>query len=225
MTRSVLVADDQELVRAGLRVILEASGVDVVGEAADGLAAVELADRLRPDVVLMDVRMPVLDGIAATARIRGAGGPPVLVLTTFDVDEYVLDALLAGASGFLLKDAPRAELLRGIEVVADGQALLAPTATRRLVEEFVRRGRLGRGTPTAVLDELTPREREILELVARGRSNGEIAAQLYLGHATVKTHVGHVLMKLGVRDRVQAVIAAYELGVVHPGDGELPARS
>jgi DNA-binding NarL/FixJ family response regulator len=220
MTR-VLVVDDQELVRAGLRAILEASGVDVVGEAGDGAAAVKLADELDPDVVLMDVRMPVLDGIEATRRIRAGGeeSPRVLVLTTFDLDEYVFEALRAGASGFLLKDAPRAELLRAIEVIADGEALLAPTATRRLVEDFARRRAAAPPVSARSLEVLTPRERDVLELIARGLSNGEIADRLVVGEATVKTHVGRVLAKLGLRDRVQAVIRAYEVGLVNPGEG------
>jgi DNA-binding NarL/FixJ family response regulator len=219
MTR-VLVVDDQELVRAGLRAILEASGVDVVGEAGDGTAAVRLAAETQPEVVLMDVRMPVLDGIEATRRIRsgGAGAPRVLVLTTFDLDEYVFEALRAGASGFLLKDAPRAELLRAIDVIADGEALLAPTATRRLVEDFARRRATAPPASARSLDVLTPRERDVLELIARGLSNGEIADRLVVGEATVKTHVGRVLAKLGLRDRVQAVIRAYEVGLVSPGE-------
>jgi DNA-binding NarL/FixJ family response regulator len=219
MTR-VLVVDDQELVRAGLRAILEASGVDVVGEAGDGTAAVRLAAEMQPEVVLMDVRMPVLDGIEATRRIRSGGEDPprVLVLTTFDLDEYVFEALRAGASGFLLKDAPRAELLRAIDVIADGEALLAPTATRRLVEDFARRRATAPPVSARSLDVLTPRERDVLELIARGLSNGEIADRLVVGEATVKTHVGRVLAKLGLRDRVQAVIRAYEVGLVSPGE-------
>jgi DNA-binding NarL/FixJ family response regulator len=218
--RRVLVVDDQELVRAGLRAILEANGVDVVGEAGDGAAAITLALGLRPDVVLMDVRMPVLDGIEATRRIRadGESAPRVIVLTTFDLDEYVFEALRAGASGFLLKDAPRADLLRAIDVVAAGEALLAPTATRRLVEDFARR-RASAPPPSADdLNVLTARERDVLTLIARGLSNGEIADHLVVGQATVKTHVGHVLTKLGLRDRVQAVIRAYEVGLVSPGE-------
>jgi DNA-binding NarL/FixJ family response regulator len=223
---TVLIVDDQELVRAGLRVILETNGSDVVGEASDGATAVHKASELRPDVVLMDVRMPVLDGIEATRRIKSAGAEAsrVLVLTTFDLDEYVFESLRAGASGFLLKDAPRAELLRAIGVIASGDGLLAPRATRRLIEDFARR----RGTTPPVadddaLDVLTPRERHVLELMARGLSNGEIADRLVVGPATVKTHVGHVLAKLGLRDRVQAVILAYEAGLVQPGGGAVPA--
>jgi DNA-binding NarL/FixJ family response regulator len=207
-------------VRAGLRAILETNGVDVVGEAGNGEEAVELARDLRPDVVLMDVRMPVLDGIEATRRIRDGAdtAPRVIVLTTFDLDEYVFEALRAGASGFLLKDAPRADLLRAIDVVAAGDALLAPTATRRLVEDFARR-RAAAPPPSADdLAVLTARERDVLTLIARGLSNGEIADHLVVGQATVKTHVGHVLTKLGLRDRVQAVIRAYEVGLVSPGE-------
>jgi DNA-binding NarL/FixJ family response regulator len=219
--RRVLVVDDQELVRAGLRAILETNGVDVVGEAGDGAVAVELAGELDPDVVLMDVRMPVLDGIEATRQIRSGSetAPRVLVLTTFDLDEYVFEALRAGASGFLLKDAPRAELLRAIDVVADGDALLAPTATRRLVEDFARRRAGGPPPDLRALDALTPRERDVLRLMARGLTNSEIADHLVVGQATVKTHVGHVLTKLALRDRVQAVILAYEVGLVEPGEG------
>jgi len=221
--RRVLVVDDQELVRAGLRAILETNGVDVVGEAGDGAAAIVLAADLRPEVVLMDVRMPVLDGIEATRRIRAEGesAPRVIVLTTFDLDEYVFEALRAGASGFLLKDTPRAELLRAIDVVAAGEALLAPTATRRLVEDFARRRAAGPPRSADDLDVLTARERDVLALMARGLSNGEIADHLVVGQATVKTHVGHVLTKLGLRDRVQAVVLAYETGLVQPGaDGQ-----
>ena len=225
MTRRVVIADDQDLVRAGLRVILETNGVDVVGEAADGAEAVAAALTHRPDVVLMDVRMPVVDGIEATRRIRASDDDVrVLVVTTFDLDEYVFEALRAGASGFLLKDAPRAELLRGIEVVAAGDALLAPSATRRLVADFARRRAAAPPPAADQLAVLTPRERHVLELVARGLTNSEIAAELVVGSATVKTHVGHVLTKLGLRDRVQAVITAYEVGLVQPGDGPLPPR-
>jgi DNA-binding NarL/FixJ family response regulator len=217
MTPRVLLVDDQELVRAGFRLILEAAEVPVVGEAGDGAEAVVLAAELRPEVVLMDVRMPVMDGIEATRRIRGAGSdaPRVLVLTTFGLDEYVFDALRAGASGFLLKDTPRRQLVEAVHVVAEGEALLAPSVTRRLIEEFATRpDRTARDDQS--VSELTAREREALELVARGMTNAEIAATMFVGEATVKTHVSHVLMKLGLRDRVQAVIFAYEHGLVSP---------
>jgi DNA-binding NarL/FixJ family response regulator len=214
----VLVVDDQELVRAGFCVILEAAGFDVVGEAADGAAAVALAASERPDVVLMDVRMPVMDGLEATRRIAvsGPGAPKVVILTTFDLDDYVYEALRAGASGFLLKDAPRADLVAAIRVAAAGEALLAPSVTRRLIEAFAARPAATTPSPSR-LASLTPRERDILMLVARGLSNTEIAADLVVSEATVKTHVGHLLAKLGLRDRVQAVILAYETGAITPG--------
>jgi DNA-binding NarL/FixJ family response regulator len=214
----VLVADDQELVRAGFCVILEAAGFVVVGEAADGAAAVALAASERPDVVLMDVRMPVMDGLEATRRIAasGADAPKVVILTTFDLDDYVYEALRAGASGFLLKDAPRADLVAAIRVAAAGDALLAPSVTRRLIEAFAARPAAVAPSPSR-LASLTPRERDILTLVARGRSNAEIASDLVVSEATVKTHVGHLLAKLGLRDRVQAVILAYETGAITPG--------
>ena len=214
----VLVADDQELVRAGFCVILEAAGFAVVGEAADGAAAVALAASERPDVVLMDVRMPVMDGLEATRRIAasGADAPKVVILTTFDLDDYVYEALRAGASGFLLKDAPRADLAAAIRVAAAGDALLAPSVTRRLIEAFAARPAAVTPSPSR-LASLTPRERDILTLVARGRSNTEIASDLVVSEATVKTHVGHLLAKLGLRDRVQAVILAYETGAITPG--------
>jgi DNA-binding NarL/FixJ family response regulator len=221
MTLRAVVADDQPVVRAGFRTILEASGIDVVGEAADGVEAVAVARRSAPDVVLMDIRMPELDGIEATRQLAGPGvADPVrvLVLTTFDLDDYVYEALRAGASGFLLKDAGRDELVAAVRVVAGGDALLAPSVTRRLLEEFARRPAAER-PPPASLDALTPREREVLALVARGRSNAEIASELYVGEATVKSHVAHLLMKLGLRDRVHAVIHAYEVGLVRPGEG------
>jgi DNA-binding NarL/FixJ family response regulator len=216
MSIAVLIADDQALVRAGFRMILEAEeDFRVVGEAADGREAVDAVRRLRPDVALMDVRMPDLDGIAATRELlAGDGSTKVVMLTTFDLDEYVYDALRAGASGFLLKDVPPEQLVEGIRAVASGDALLSPSVTRRLIDEFVRRPR--RRHDDRRLDDLTPRELEVLQLVARGLSNAEIAAELVLGETTVKTHVAHVLTKLAVRDRVQAVVFAYEAGVVEP---------
>ena len=217
----VLVVDDQPVVRAGFQTILDAQDdIEVVGEAADGIEAVEQAHRMRPDVVLMDVRMPNLDGIEATRRLAGPDVPEpvkVLILTTFDVDDYVYEALRAGASGFLLKDVSRHDLVAAVRVVAAGDALLAPPVTRRLIEEFARRPARDRPAP-AELESLTAREREVLEHVARGRSNAEIAAALYVGEATVKSHVAHVLMKLALRDRVQAAIFAYEIGLVRPGE-------
>jgi DNA-binding NarL/FixJ family response regulator len=215
----VLIADDQALVRAGFRKLLEAApDVEVVGEAADGREAVDLGQRLRPSLVLMDIRMPRLDGIEATRRLVAAHGDAVrvLILTTFGLDEYVYDALRAGASGFMLKDAPPEELLAAIEVVARGDALIAPAVTRAVIEEFARSSP-GQTTPAPVLDELTAREREVLELLARGLSNAEIAERLVVSDGTVKTHVAHVLAKLRLRDRVQAVILAYEAGVITPG--------
>ena len=217
----VVVVDDQPIVRAGFHTILDThADIEVVGEAGDGIEGVELALRLRPDVVLMDIRMPRLDGIAATRQLAGpdvADPIRVLVLTTFDLDEYVYEALRAGASGFLLKDAGREELVHAVRVVARGDALLAPAVTRRLVNEFVRRP--AAPTPrTAILDVLTQRERDVLGLVARGMSNAEIASELIVGEATVKSHVAHLLMKLALRDRIQAVILAYELGVVQVGE-------
>jgi DNA-binding NarL/FixJ family response regulator len=217
MTVRLLLVDDQELVRTGFRLILNAEpDLDVVGEAADGAAAVDAAAALRPDVVLMDVRMPGVDGIEATRRLGrlGSDAPRVLMLTTFDLDEYVYDALRAGASGFLLKDAPAAQLVDAIRVVAAGDALLAPAVTRRMIAEFARRP-LPADEPA--LAELTARELEVLKLIAAGLSNTEIAARLFLSDATVKTHVKRVLAKLRLRDRVQAVVLAYETGVVEPG--------
>jgi DNA-binding NarL/FixJ family response regulator len=220
VTIRVLIADDQSLVRAGFRLVLEnRAELEVVGEASNGYEAIHSARRLEPDVVLMDIRMPELDGIAATRAITGAGGPRVLVLTTYDLDEYVYDALQAGASGFLLKDTPPEQLADGIRAVAAGEALLAPTVTRRLIEEFARIVPSRRTRP-AELDELTPRELEVLQLIARGKSNAEIAEALVLSGTTVKTHVTRVLMKLGLRDRVQAVVLAYESGLVTPGRGD-----
>jgi DNA-binding NarL/FixJ family response regulator len=213
VTLSVVVVDDQPLVRAGLAALLALEpDLEVVGEAADGEAGVELCRRLRPDVAVVDVRMPVLDGVEATRRITAELPTRVLVLTTFDLDEHVYDALRAGAAGFLLKDADRAELVRAVRVVAAGEAVLAPSATRRLVAEVVQRP--GRGPLSPALEALTAREREVLVLVARGASNEEVARELFLGEATVRTHVSAVLAKLGVRNRVQAVIAAYEGGLV-----------
>ena len=215
----VLLADDQRLVRSGFRMILRSDPeLEVVGEAADGVEAVALARTLRPDVVLMDVRMPRVDGIEATRQIGTMTEPPrVLVLTTFDLDEYVFAALRAGASGFLLKDAPEAQLLAAIRVVADGGSLFAPSVTRRLIERFASLGESG--TPPASLESLTAREVEVLRLLARGRSNAEIAAELVVSEHTVKTHVAHVLAKLDLRDRIQAVILAYECGLLRPGAG------
>jgi len=214
---SVLLADDQALVRGGFKLILDAQeDLEVVGEADDGRAAVERARELRPDVVLMDVRMPELDGIAATRLVvseRLAGH--VLVLTTFDEDRVVYDALAAGASGFLLKTAPPAKLVEAVRTIAAGEALLAPTVTRRLIEEFVRRPPPGDAVPER-LAGLTEREREVLGLIARGLSNSEIASTLFVSGATVKTHVNRILGKLDLRDRVQAVVLAYETGLVRP---------
>jgi DNA-binding NarL/FixJ family response regulator len=214
----VLVADDQELVRAGFCVILEAAGFEVVGEAGDGAAATALAVDAHPDVVLMDIRMPVMDGLEATRQIIaiGAGAPKVVIVTTFDLDDYVYEALRAGASGFLLKDAPRADLIAAVRIAAAGDALLAPSVTRRLIEAFARRPASAAPAPSR-LASLTRRERDILRLIARGNSNMEIARELVVTEATVKTHVGHLLAKLDLRDRVQAVILAYETGAITPG--------
>jgi DNA-binding NarL/FixJ family response regulator len=216
---SVLLADDQALVRGGFRLILDAQeDLEVVGEADDGRAAIEAARSLRPDIVLMDVRMPELDGIAATRVIVSEQlASHVLVLTTFDEDRVVWDAMAAGASGFLLKTAPPVQLVDAVRTVAAGEALLAPTVTRRLIEEFVRRPPPGDQSPER-LAALTDREREVMALIARGLSNAEIAERLYLSGATVKTHVNRILGKLDLRDRVQAVVLAYETGLVRPGD-------
>ena len=220
MNVRLLIADDQALVRAGFRMILDAEDdLEVIGEATDGLDAVEQAKRLKPDVVLMDIRMPELDGIEATRRLLAqAGEHPVrvLMLTTFDLNEYVYEALRAGASGFLLKDVPPEQLAAGIRIVAQGEALLAPSITKRLIQEFAAAAPVSAPPPKG-LDELTARELEVFRLIARGLSNAEIAAELIVSETTVKTHVARVLMKLGLRDRVQAVVLAYEAGIAVPG--------
>jgi DNA-binding NarL/FixJ family response regulator len=223
VTIRVLVVDDQALVRTGFAMILSAEAdLEVVGDAADGLEAVARTRELRPDVVLMDIRMPNLDGVEATRRLAGPGVEDparVLVLTTFDLDDYVYAALQAGASGFLLKDAPPEELVHAIRVVAGGDALIDPSVTRRLIEQFARSRPGAPAPPPPGLAELTEREVEVLRALARGLSNAEIAAELYVSETTVKTHVGHILTKLGLRDRVQAVVVAYESGLVVPGAG------
>jgi DNA-binding NarL/FixJ family response regulator len=216
----VLIVDDQTLVRTGFRMILEAEeDMEVVGEAADGREAIDQTRSLAPDVVLMDVRMPELDGIEATRRLLSGGDvdAKIVMLTTFDMDEYVYEALRAGASGFLLKDVPPEQLVTGIRSVASGDALLAPSVTRRVVEEFVRRPPDSVRQRPAELDDLTERELEVLKQIARGLSNAEIAQELYVSETTVKTHVARVLMKLDLRDRVQVVVLAYESGLVQPG--------
>jgi len=226
MTIRVLLADDQAMVRAGFAMILGAQDdIDVVGDVDDGARAVAEAARLAPDVIVMDIQMPKLDGVAATRAVfaRGHDGPRVLVVTTFDVDEYVYEALRAGASGFLLKNAPPEELVRAVRVVAAGDALLAPQVTARLIEAFCQQPAT-RPTPSAALDELTPREREVLELLARGLSNDEIAERLVVTRGTIKTHVERVLMKLDLRDRIQAVVLAYETGLVTPGERDHPSQ-
>ena len=219
MSIRVVIADDQQLIRDGFRMILGSEpDIDVVGEAANGLQAVALTRELAPDVVLMDIRMPELDGIEATRRILARERDThtsVLILTTFDLDEYVYDALLAGASGFLLKDVPKHLLIAGVRTVGAGDALLAPSLTRRLIEEFAAARAPSPTSPG--LDELTPRELEVFRLLATGLNNAEIAERLIVGETTVKTHVTRVLMKLGVRDRVQAVVLAYETGLIAPG--------
>ena len=222
MTIRVLIADDQELVRTGFRVILNAEpDLEVVGESRDGKEVIEAARRLRPEVVLMDIRMPNLDGIEATRRIAaGTGSPRVLILTTFDLDQYVYEALRAGASGFLLKDAAADELLQAIRVIAAGEALLAPSITRRLIEDYARRPP-PRQQPDALAD-LTARELQVMRLLARGMSNTDIACELFLGDATIKTHVARIFSKLSLHDRAQAVVLAYETGLVQPGDRETP---
>ncbi|RKT18123.1 LuxR family two component transcriptional regulator [Streptomyces sp. 1114.5] len=223
MTIRVIIVDDQAMVRAGFAALLGVqSDIDVVGDAADGAQALEVVGRTHPDVVLMDVRMPVMDGLEAARRlldpaVPGAHRPKVLMLTTFDVDDYVYEALRAGASGFLLKDAPPADLIAAVRVVAAGEALLAPSVTRRLIEDFARTRPAKRRDPKVRLNGLTPRETEVLELIARGLSNQEIAAHLVLAEQTVKTHIGRILAKLDLRDRAQAVVLAYESGLVTPG--------
>jgi DNA-binding NarL/FixJ family response regulator len=213
----VLLADDHLLVRSGFRVILDIEDdIEVVGEAPDGTAAVELTARLTPDVVLMDVEMPGVDGLEATRRIAAAGGPSVLILTTFDRDDYLFAALEAGASGFLLKNSSPESLVEAVRVIARGDALLAPEITRRVIAAFGRRGGQAAGPP-ARLAELTPREHEVLVALAGGATNAEIARDLHLGETTVKTHVSRILTKIGARDRTQAVVLAYEMGVVRPG--------
>lgn len=218
MSIRVVLADDQALVRTGFRMILdEVEDIEVAAEASDGESAVRVTAEVMPDVVLMDVRMPGVDGITATRRIRAAGTcSRVLILTTFDLDEYVYAGLRAGASGFVLKDALAADLISAVRVVASGEAVVAPTVTRRLIERFIGSGP-ARGPSADVLDLLTPREQETLALLARGLSNAEIAGRLFLGEGTVKTHVSRVLAKLGLRDRIQAVILAYETGLVRIG--------
>ncbi len=224
MTTRVIIVDDQAMVRAGFAALLAAqSDIDVVGDAPDGAQGVELSRRTHPDVVLMDVRMPEMDGLEAARRLLDPPlgvihRPKVLMLTTFDVDDYVYEALRAGASGFLLKDAPPADLISAVRVVAAGEALLAPSVTRRLIADFARRPAPRRDRASLRLNGLTPRETEVLELIARGLSNQEIAEALILAEQTVKTHIGRVLAKLELRDRAQAVIFAYESGLVAPGE-------
>jgi DNA-binding NarL/FixJ family response regulator len=224
----VVIVDDQQLVRAGFAMILGAQpDIEIVGEAGDGVEAIRVVRAARPDVVLMDVRMPELDGLAATRELLSAGPagrhmPKILILTTFDVDDYVYEALAAGASGFVLKDTPPEQLVAAVRSVAAGDSLLAPTVTRRLIEHFVS-SRAMRGQAPDGLDELTPRELEVFKLIARGLSNNEIAGNLVVSEATVKTHVARVLLKLGLRDRVQVVVVAYESGIVRPGGDALGA--
>ena len=221
MSTRVLLADDQAMVRAGFRLILETEDdLEVVGEAEDGATAVAATEVLRPDVVLMDIQMPVMDGLEATRRIAGLPldrPTRVLILTTFERDEYVFEALRAGASGFLLKNAPPEDLIDAVRIVARGEALLAPSVTRRLIEEFAKRSRTLPRQRTEEVHRLTEREVEVLRLLAKGRTNAEIADQLYVGETTVKTHVSNILTKLDLRDRVQAVVFAYESGLVQPG--------
>ena len=226
MSIGVVIADDQPLLRTGFRMILEAEAdIRVLGEAGDGREAVDVARRLRPDLVLMDIRMPILDGVEATRRLAAPDVTDpvrVLVLTTFDLDEYIVEALRAGASGFLLKDAPAEQLVEAVRIIAEGGALLAPSVTRRLLDTFAHRLPSAAVAPVAISD-LTERELEVLRLVAGGLSNAEIADRLVVSETTVKTHVSRVLMKLGVRDRVQAVVFAYETGLVRPGE-VIPAK-
>jgi DNA-binding NarL/FixJ family response regulator len=218
----ILLVDDQALVRAGFRMILDAEPeMEVVGEASDGREAIDQVQALSPDVVLMDIRMPELDGLEAARRILSSTNgetPKILMLTTFDLDEYVYEALRAGASGFLLKDTPPEQLVGAIHVIADGEALLSPSITRRVIAEFVKGSGPKPPAQFARLQELTARELEVLKLIARGYSNAEIAKELFVSETTVKTHVARILMKLQLRDRVQAVVLAYEAGVVQPGD-------
>jgi DNA-binding NarL/FixJ family response regulator len=223
MTIRVLLVDDQKLLRHGLRMIVEEEeDLEVVGEAADGAEAVQAAVRLKPDVILMDIRMPEVDGVEATRQIvtshPDGDGPRVVMLTTFDLDEYVLGALRAGASGFLLKDATPETIIDGIRVAASGAAMLAPSVTRRLIDRFTTRPEIANLVAPEGIDHLTDRERQVMDLVVQGLSNAEIGAELYVGETTVKTHVGRVLMKLGVRDRVQLVVLAYERGLARPGE-------
>ncbi|GAA4624861.1 response regulator transcription factor [Actinoallomurus vinaceus] len=217
----VVIADDQALVRTGFAMILAAEGIDVVAEVADGAKAVDAVRRTRPDVVLMDIRMPEMDGLEATRRILSAGpdAPRVIILTTFDLDRYVYAALSAGASGFLLKDVSPEHLVAAVRLVRSGDALLAPSITRRLVERFARRDEQA-ATLHRDLSTLTPRELDVLRLLARGLSNAELAGRLHVGDATVKTHVARILSKLGLRDRAQAIVVAYETGLVTPGEAE-----
>ena len=229
MTIRVLVADDQSMVRAGFRMLLAGEeDIDVVAEASNGLEAVEKAERFHPDVILMDIRMPELDGLEATRRILATdNGARILILTTFDLDEYVYEALRAGASGFVLKDDPPEQLIAAVCTVAAGDALLSPTVTKRVISQFTR---IPRPTPPQELDDLSERERDVFRLIARGLSNAEIAQELYIGDTTVKTHITHILQKLGLRDRVQAIVLAYQTGLIEAdaqpitrGD-ERPAR-
>ena len=219
---SVVIADDQDLVRSGLRALLDARGIEVLAEAANGREALKAARECRPDVLVMDIRMPVLDGISATREVAASGlATRVLVLTTYDLDQYVYEALKAGAAGFMLKTSPPDRLAQAVEVVAAGEALLAPSLTRRLIAEHIRRPPPSAGVPEP-LRELTARERDVLVLVARGLANDEIAAELVVSLATVKTHVNRILAKLGLRSRAQAVVAAYESGLVRPGEPITP---